>query len=138
MPPSAASNLPSRRATAPVKAPRSWPKSSLSTSSRLSAAQFILTSGFGAPRAAIVERVGDQLLAGAALAADQDGDVGVGDLVDGLEDAPHRRALADDLLEAVGALHLLEQAAVVAPQQHVSITRRTTTRSSSLSNGFGR
>ena len=32
-----------RRATAPVNAPFSWPKSSLSTSSRLSAAQFIAT-----------------------------------------------------------------------------------------------
>src|SRR5437667_242165 len=45
VPPSAASNFPSRRAIAPVNAPRSWPKSSLSTSSWLRAAQFILTSG---------------------------------------------------------------------------------------------
>jgi hypothetical protein len=45
VPPSLASNFPSRRATAPVNAPFSWPNSSLSTSSRASAAQFILTNG---------------------------------------------------------------------------------------------
>ncbi len=46
VPPSAISNFPSRAVTAPVKAPFSWPKSSLSTSSRENAAQFTLTSGF--------------------------------------------------------------------------------------------
>ena len=45
MPPSAASKRPTRRASAPVKAPFSWPNSSLSTSSRLIAAQFTATKG---------------------------------------------------------------------------------------------
>ena len=46
-----------------------------------------LDQRLAAARAAVVQRVGHQLLAGAALAADQHGDVGVGDLGDGLEDA---------------------------------------------------
>ena len=46
MPPFAASNWPTRRASAPVKAPFSWPNSSLSTSSRLIAAQFTATKGW--------------------------------------------------------------------------------------------
>src|SRR5216117_4194925 len=71
-----------------------------------------------APRAPVVERVRHQLLAGAARAADQHGDVGVGDLVDGLEEPAHGRALPDDLLEAERALHLLEEPAVVAAEKH--------------------
>src|SRR5262249_9202040 len=47
-----------------------------------------------AARAPVVERVRDELLAGAALAADQHGDVGVGDAVDRLEEPLHRRARA--------------------------------------------
>ena len=97
-----------RRASAPVKAPFSWPKSSLSTSSRLMAAQFTATKG-GCLRAAVVERLGHQLLAGAALAPDQHAEVRLRDLLDGLEDPAHGRARADQLLEAVLALDLLEQ-----------------------------
>ena len=41
---------PARRASAPVKAPFSWPNSSLSSSSRLIAAQFTATNGRAAPR----------------------------------------------------------------------------------------
>ncbi len=84
----------------------------------MSAAQFILTSGLVRRGLLVVERVGDELLAGAALAAHQHRDVGVGDLVDGLEDAPHGGAPADDLL-GEGALHLLEQAAVIALEPRV-------------------
>ena len=45
MPPSASSNLPRRRAAAPVNAPFSWPNSSLSISSVGMAAQLTLTNG---------------------------------------------------------------------------------------------
>ena len=45
VPPCARSNLPRRRATAPVKAPFSWPKSSLSSSSPGIAAQLTFTKG---------------------------------------------------------------------------------------------
>ena len=91
VPPWAASNLPTRRASAPVKAPFSWPKSSLSTSSRLIAAQFTATNGRARRDAALVQRLRDELLAGAALAAHQHGEIGLGDLADRLEDLRHRR-----------------------------------------------
>ena len=45
VPPSACSNLPARRASAPVKAPFSWPNSSLSISSRGIAAMLTATNG---------------------------------------------------------------------------------------------
>ena len=45
VPPSAISNFPEWARVAPVKAPRSWPKSSLSRSSAGNAAQFTLTNG---------------------------------------------------------------------------------------------
>jgi hypothetical protein len=45
VPPCASSNLPRRSATAPVKAPRTWPNSSLSMSSSGIAAQFTSTKG---------------------------------------------------------------------------------------------
>ena len=47
MPPSAAANRPSRRAMAPVNAPRSWPNSSLS--SRVSASDAQCTLMYGRP-----------------------------------------------------------------------------------------
>ena len=50
MPPSASSNLPLRAASAPVKAPFSWPNSSLSISSSGIAAQFTSTNGPSARR----------------------------------------------------------------------------------------
>ena len=71
MPPSAASKAPLRVARAPVKAPRSWPKSSLSTSFSGSAAQLTATNGPFGCRAQPVQIAGDQLLARAALAHDQ-------------------------------------------------------------------
>ena len=50
VPPSACSNLPLRCLTAEVKAPRSWPNSSLSISSEGMAAQFTSTNGAPARR----------------------------------------------------------------------------------------
>ena len=96
MPVSACSNLPIRVVAAPVNAPRSWPKSSLSSSSAGSAAQLTLTNG----RLRRVERWwmarDDQLLADAALAADQHGDVAVGDLLDHRGDPAHLLAVTPD------------------------------------------
>jgi hypothetical protein len=48
-----------------------------------------------------VERLGDELLAGPGLALNQDGDVGVGDAVEELEDLLDRLRLADDLVVVV-------------------------------------
>ena len=99
MPPSAISILPLRRYCAPVKAPFSWPNSSLS--SRLSgrAPQLTATIGEVPPLAVGVNRAGDDLLAGAALAQDQHRGVGLGHVLDQLQHLPHRRAVADDLVD---------------------------------------
>ena len=101
VPPLHCSNLPMRRRSAPVKAPFSWPNSSLS--SRL------LRDGRAVegqerrlgPGAVLVDGAGDQLLAGAALAGDQHRHVLGGDAADGLVDLAHGRAGADD-----GAVHV--------------------------------
>ena len=53
------------------------------------------------PIPAPVERLGDDLLPGAALAGDEDARVGVGDPVEQLVELPHGRAVADELLEAL-------------------------------------
>ena len=62
---------PRRSTAAPVKAPRTWPKSSASISSSASAAQLTATNG-PRRRAGRVDRPGHELLADAALAFDQD------------------------------------------------------------------
>ena len=66
VPPSASSNLPMRRATAPVKAPFSWPNSS--DSSRFSgiAAQLTAMNGLSARRDFAVDVARQHFLAGAA------------------------------------------------------------------------
>ena len=89
MPPSASSNLPRRSAAAPVNAPFSWPKSSLSISSVGIAAQFTLTNGPGGKRALAVDVRGQQFLAGAGLARQQHAGVG----------SRHLRRLLHGLLE---------------------------------------
>src|SRR6266403_2095495 len=71
-----------------------------------------------APGAVVVERVGDQLLARAARAADQDREIGVRYLADHVEDALHPRALADQAAEAIRARDLLLQEPEAAPHLH--------------------
>jgi hypothetical protein len=95
VPPSASSKRPGRLETAPVKAPRSWPKSSLSTRPAGKAAQLTLMKGWLAARGAEVQGAGDELLAGAALGGDEDGGGAGGDLVHGLADRLHVRRAAD-------------------------------------------
>ena len=76
VPPWATSNLPRRSATAPVKAPRTWPNSSLSISSSGNGGAVHLDER---PRPAPAHRVNvsrDQLLSGAVLAEDQHAAVG--------------------------------------------------------------
>ena len=72
VPPAAASNTPRRDDTAPVKAPRSWPKSSLSSSCGGIAPQSTTRNGLSRRRAAAVDRLGRDLLARARLALEQD------------------------------------------------------------------
>ena len=87
-----------------MKAPRSNPNSSDSSSSEGSAAQFTFTNGLSRRGDACVDGARHQLLAGAALAADQHRDVGVGDAGD----------------EVLHFAHLL-----VASEQHAGDARRT-------------
>ena len=54
-----------------------------------------------APLAQVVDRVRDQLLAGARLSEEQHGAVGWRDGLDGLQHSPQGRARADDLGELV-------------------------------------
>ena len=67
--------------------------------------------------AARVDRARDHLLAGPALAADQDVRLAVGHLPDQLEDALHRRAVADDGAIALAVPQLAAQAPVLAREQ---------------------
>ena len=72
--------------------------------------------GLVLPRGIEMQRAGDEFLAGAALALDQDGAVGIGDLGDEVVDLLHLRARADDVLEAVFLLDDLPQVAVLADE----------------------
>src|SRR5690606_39173106 len=56
------------------------------------------------PGAGFVDGAGDHFLAGAALAGDEDGDVGVLDAVDERENPSNRVAAADDAAEAEAAV----------------------------------
>ena len=67
----AASKRPLRRAVAPVKAPRSWPNSSLSISVGGSAARLTGDERLARARRVVVDGARDQLLAGAGLAGDE-------------------------------------------------------------------
>ena len=69
--------------------------------------------------AALVQRARDELLAGAALAGDQHGRVGLGDAVDQVADLPHRRARADDLARQRAAVDLLAQPLDLGAQRAV-------------------
>ena len=64
----------------------------------------------------VVDRVRDQLLAGARLAADQHGGVGLRDLRDLLVHLPRRAAGADDVREVVALAQLLPQVRVLVEQ----------------------
>ena len=107
-------------ALASVKAPRACPNSSLSSSVGGIAAQLMATNGAVAPRAPVVERARDELLARAALARDEHRRVAVGDAGDEVE---HPRIAALSPMSAAEALrvddrlaeplHLLAQPAVL-------------------------
>ena len=100
VPPSACSKRPRLVACAPVKAPRTWPNSSLSSRPSGIAAQLIGTKGFSRAAAVDVDRARDELLAGAALAGDQHARVDVRRAADQREHVAHRRAVADQVAEA--------------------------------------
>ena len=68
--------------------------------------------------AGVVDRTGDEILAGSRLARDEQRGIGGGDFLDHVEDPQHGRALADQLIEGVTALDLAPhgiQANAIAP-----------------------
>src|SRR6478735_5025851 len=82
VPPLARSKAPGTLATAPVKAPRSWPNNSLS----------IIVAGMG-------QRFGDALLAGAGLALHEHGRVGAGERGQARGQGAKGGRLADEAVE---------------------------------------
>ena len=107
MPPLASWNMPARAPMAPVKAPRSWPNISDSSSSAGMAPQFTGMNGRSARELMGMNRARDQLLAGAALAHDEDRRVRGRDLPDELRDLLDQRMLADQQREGFCAVRSL-------------------------------
>ena len=99
---------------APVNAPRSWPKISLSSSVSGIAAQLMPTNGASRARTELMDGLRDQLLAGARFADDQHGRRRRRRLLDDLVDPPHLRAVADDAAEAALLAQLPAQHLVLA------------------------
>ncbi len=99
--------------TAPVKAPRSWPKSSLS--SRFSGIAPQLTDRKRRAARGLEKWIARAIssFAGAALALDQHGRGGPRDPLDQTEDLAHARAAADDVVEAVALLELAPEVDVL-------------------------
>ena len=102
VPPVASSNLPMRRAIAPVNAPFSWPNSS--DSSRFSGDRRAVDRDERLARAvrAGVDVARQHLLAGAGFAGDQHGGVGGRDLLGELDHLRHRLVAVDQLARVVG------------------------------------
>ena len=116
VPPSANSKSPIVRCRLPVNAPFSWPKNSASSRFSGIAPQSTGTNGPCGAAAAAMNAARDQFLAGARLADHQYVDPRVGDLLDHLEYFAHRRASADDVVEAIGAFDLPAQQLAFGPQ----------------------
>ena len=96
MPPSAISKRPLRALIAPVKAPFSWPNSSLSSNSAGMAPQLIATNGLSRRGGMFVDGAGNHLLAGARLPQHQYGGIKRRDLTDQPVDPHHRLGFADE------------------------------------------
>ena len=107
MPPLAISKRPLRSARASVNAPRTWPNISLSNSVDGTPPRLTLTNGLRGAAAVAVDGLGDELLAGAALAGDQHRGVGRRDAADQLQDAQHARIAADQVAEVVARVELV-------------------------------
>ena len=99
----------------PVNAPFSWPKISLSSSVSGIAAQLMATNWNRRARAELVDRLRDELLAGARLAPDEHRCRRRRRLLDGAVDAPDARAVADDATEAAVLAQL--------PPQHLDLAQ---------------
>ena len=109
VPPLASTSRPARGWSAPVNAPRTWPNSSLSASVGIEGGDVHRHERPAAPAAVAVNRPGDQLLAGAALAGEHHAGFGRSDQRDPLEDLLHHRRAADQ------AVRLAVSIATAAP-----------------------
>ena len=98
---------------APVKAPFSWPNSSLSSSPVGMAAQLSLTKVRSRRGTQLVQGAGDELLARARFATNEHRGVGGGDRLDLLQHPAQGGALADDLPEVVLGADLLLQVGIL-------------------------
>ena len=121
VPPSASSKRPCRSATAPVKAPFSWPNSSLSTSVGGSAAQLTRTSGRACRRLRSCSARANSSLPVPVGPEQQHARVRRRHLRQPRQRQPQRRALADDVVEVVIALDLLFQIHVVGFEPGVEL-----------------
>ena len=102
VPPLASSNLPMRRATAPVNAPFSWPNSSDSSSVSGMAAQLSANEGLLGPVRARVHIARQHLLAGARFAGNQHRCVARRDLQRQLHHPRHRVITINEIAGVVG------------------------------------
>ena len=109
MPPSACSNRPMRCLSALVNAPFSCPNSSDSSRFSWSAAQLTFTNARLARSRVVVNRAGDELLARARFAADENRRVAARDLLDDGQHLLQRAARAHDAVEVVDVLLLVAQ-----------------------------
>ncbi len=117
MPPSASWNLPRRFSTAPVNEPFSWPNRMLSTRFSGSRAAVDGDERLGLALALALDGAGDQLLADAALALDQHGDVGGGRAAPERDHALHGVAADDQVGEGERAFGALLDAGDLALQR---------------------
>ena len=92
---------------APVKAPRSWPKSSASSKPEGIAAQLTLTKVRSLARAEIVDGSGDDFFAGAGFTQNQNSCARGRDQLHLRERAADRGAVADDLFKIICAANFL-------------------------------
>ena len=137
-PPLAISNRPFLLAMAPVKAPLTWPKRLLSSRSAGIEPELTVTNGPCGAARVVVDGLGHQLLAGAALAQDQDVALGRRGELDQLVDLLHRLALADDVVEAEALAELLARArGSRCARRRCSRPLRRVSSTSSFLNGLG-
>ncbi len=120
----ASSKRPTRLAMAPVKAPLRVAEQ-LGLGQRLGDGRGVeRDEALVGARAVVVNRPRDQFLAGARLALDQHGAVHRRDQFERREDVLHRRALADDRVEAEAVAQLRPQFGVLLAQAAAFELRR--------------
>ena len=116
VPPLAAAKRPSRRRSAPVNAPFSWPNSSDSSRVSGTAAQFTARNRPPRRRARPVDGLRHELLAGAALPQQEHGGVALGHRADLAHRLLHDLRAPEDAVQPLLPLDLRAQPLVLAPQ----------------------